>query len=351
MSEHISFTPEPQYPSIQTSLIEVTDKLPVQPPCRIFFKNEYEQPSGSFKLRGIGNLVGKSVNQAIKSFPNKKIHCFASSGGNAGLAVAYLARYYNVACTVVLPTIAKPEIIQKLHEYGAETVMYGDSIYEADKYVKLLIEQTDANKIHTIYCHPFDNPLIWQGHSKLVDEIFQSQLTTSDGARVRGVVASVGGGGLHCGIASGLKNNKKNADVLLVETKQAPTFTESIKAGEVVTLKSVKSLATSLACSYVTPQSLEFFNDQTTNKTYVETIDDFDAVKGSLEFHRNFGIAVEPACGAALSVVYDQMNLIKKNFKGLQKDDIIIVVVCGGSCTNEAGIEDFKALLRQQVKL
>lgn len=351
MSEHITFKSEPQYPSIQTSLTEVTDKLPGPVPCRIFFKNEYEQPSGSFKLRGIGNLVGKSVNQALKSSPGKKIRCYASSGGNAGLAVAYLARYYNVDCTVVLPTIAKPEIIAQLQEYGAETMVYGDSIYEADKYVKLLIEQTDANKIYPIYCHPFDNPLIWQGHSKLVDEIYNEQLSTAEGSKVRGIVASVGGGGLHCGIASGLKNNKKNAGVLLVETKQAPTFTEAIKAGEVVTLKSVKSLATSLACSYVTSQSLDFYNDQSTNKTYVETIDDLDAVQGSLHFHQNFGIAIEPACGAALSVVYNKINLLKKSFKNLQKDDIIIVVVCGGSCTNEAGIETFKTLLRQQVKL
>ena len=37
-----------------------------------FFKNELEQPSGSFKLRGIGHLVQKSIENAITNHPNKK---------------------------------------------------------------------------------------------------------------------------------------------------------------------------------------------------------------------------------------------------------------------------------------
>ena len=85
-------------PSIDTSLIEVTDKLPNKPPCRIFIKNQYEQPSGSFKLRGMGHLVAKSIERAHE-LKKENVETFASSGGNAGLAAAYTSRHYNSSCS------------------------------------------------------------------------------------------------------------------------------------------------------------------------------------------------------------------------------------------------------------
>jgi L-serine/L-threonine ammonia-lyase len=52
--------------------------------CKVFLKMDCLQPSGSFKIRGIGHLAVKEV------LLNKKNHLITSSGGNAGLAVAYM---------------------------------------------------------------------------------------------------------------------------------------------------------------------------------------------------------------------------------------------------------------------
>ncbi|RLV87630.1 L-serine dehydratase [Meyerozyma sp. JA9] len=336
-------------PFVKSSLVEVTDTLAVKPPCRIFFKNEYEQPSGSFKLRGIGNLVSKSYQEAKTKFPHKEIHVYASSGGNAGLAAAYAARYYKVNCTVVLPVVSKPEVIEKLESYGAKTVIHGANIYEADQYLQAILRNIDTKKYHPIYCHPFENPLIWEGHSTLVDEVFQSQLPEEDKPKVKGFVCSVGGGGLYNGIHKGIIRNKSTSDVFLVETNQAPTLHETIKAGKVVTLKSVNSLATSLACSSLSYQSLANYNDQSKVKTHSASIDDLEAIKGSVNFYRNYGVPVEPACGASLSVLYNQLPLLTSKFPNLKSDDIIVVVVCGGSCTNIEGIKKFETLVERQA--
>lgn len=67
-------------PYIKTSLVEVTDKLPSRPPCRIFIKNEYEQPSHSFKLRGMGYLMAKSIERA-HYLKKEKVETFASRPG------------------------------------------------------------------------------------------------------------------------------------------------------------------------------------------------------------------------------------------------------------------------------
>lgn len=334
-----------QRPSVATSLVEVTEVLKTSKelPCRVLFKNESEQPSGSFKLRGIGHLVQKSI---IKAYSEGKtnIHVFASSGGNAGLAAAYSAQFYGVKCTVVVPVIAKPFVVEKLREYSANVVLHGQSINDADHYArKLMKEECSA---HTIYCHPFDNPLIWEGHSQIIKEVFD-QLSPEDHSKVKGVVCSVGGGGLYNGLMSGLKACNSTAGCLLVETKQAPTLTRAVEAGSVVKLDSVKSIATSLACSYVSPETLAVFQDQSVNKSYLHTIEDVEAVKATVSYYNQFGSCVEPACGAALSVVYNQLDLLKSSMPNLSKDDIVVVVVCGGLCANEDSMLEYRSMVRQ----
>lgn len=334
-----------QKPSVATSLIEVTDTLKTSRklPCRVLFKIEAEQPSGSFKLRGIGHLVQKSILEAI-SMGKTNIHVFASSGGNAGLAAAYSAKFYGVKCTVVVPVIAKSFVVEKLRGYSANVILHGQSINDADQHARQLMKENSCS--HNIYCHPFDNPLIWEGHSQIIEEIFD-QLPMEDHPKVKGVICSVGGGGLYNGIMSGLKSCKSTADCILIETKQAPTLTKSVEAGSVVKLEFVKSIATSLACSYVSPETLALFQDQTVNKSFLHTIDDKEAIKATVAYYNQFGSCVEPACGAALSIVYNQLNLLNISMPKLSKDDIVVVIVCGGLCANEESMLEYKAMLRQ----
>lgn len=334
-------------PSVQTPLVDVSEVISTAKdlPCRILFKNEIEQPSGSFKLRGIGHLIHCSIIAARKE-GKSKIEVFASSGGNAGLAAAYSARFYNVPCTVVVPTFAMPNIKEKLRLFGAKVILEGKSINEADKSARRLMADCDS-AVHTIYCHPYDNPLIWDGHSQMIDEIFDNQLTEEEASKLRGVVCSVGGGGLYNGIMKGLKDNGSRASCLLVETSQAPTLSESVRAGSVVTLNSVSSVATSLACSFVSQETLQTYEDQSTNKSLLRVIDDLDAVKGSVAYHRDFNKVIEPACGAAVSVAYDQLDFLKQAIPDLSKDDIVVVVVCGGSCTDEQTLSGYHKMLRE----
>ncbi|GEQ66575.1 hypothetical protein JCM33374_g238 [Metschnikowia sp. JCM 33374] len=335
-----------QKPSIATSLIEVTKTLGkrVDLPCRIFFKNEFEQPSGSFKLRGIGRLIQKSIQKASR-LGTHSIHVLASSGGNAGLAAAYASRFYNVKCTVVVPLSTMPHVVDKLRSFGANVVLNGTNIGEADMHARQL-RDAHEDDVYVIYCHPFDNPLIWQGHSEIIDEI-SMQLSDVDFNKVKGVACSVGGGGLYNGIMSGLKANGSTADCILVETKQAPTLTKAVEAGSVVKLDSVNSLATSLACSYVSEPTLQLFQDQSVNKSHLTTVDDKDAVRATVSYYNDFGNLVEPACGAALTVVYNQLSFLNKSLPNLKKDDIVVVVVCGGSCTNKEILSGYRKMIRE----
>lgn len=333
-------------PHVQTSLVEVTHKLPSKPPCRIFFKNEYEQPSGSFKLRGIGRLIQASIQRAAAANEDiSKLQVFASSGGNAGLAAAYLARFYGIKCTVALPTVSKASVRAKLELYGAKLLVYGDNINEADKYLRTVIAAVDPNTTIPIYCHPFDNPDIWQGHTSVIDEV-ASQLGKEMSSKVKGIVCSIGGGGLYNGIYKGIQQNNMKLDVILVECNEAPTFRETIKANKIITLNSVKSVASSLACSHLNTKSLEYYHDNSVIKTHYHPITDNDAIKGSVQYYDIFGTVVEPACGAAVSTALSQMDALTKSLDDLSSEDIVVVVVCGGLCSSVDDIAEYKRVLR-----
>jgi len=81
---------------IRTPLIEslaLSQKLGKE----VSLKMENMQPTGSFKIRGIGLLCQTGKDQGIRRF-------VSSSGGNAGYAAAYAGRKLNVPTTVFVPS-------------------------------------------------------------------------------------------------------------------------------------------------------------------------------------------------------------------------------------------------------
>ena len=78
------------------------------------------QPSGSFKIRGIGHAMMHYVNEGATEF-------VAASGGNAGLATAYAGRRLNKQVTVVVPTTTKPIAKELIEREGAKVIVSGDN--------------------------------------------------------------------------------------------------------------------------------------------------------------------------------------------------------------------------------
>lgn len=329
-----------KFPAVETSLIDVTDKL--KTPFRVLYKKENEQPSGSFKLRGIGFLIGSKIEEARAS--GKKVCVFSSSGGNAGLAAAYSAQYFGVECTVVLPKTAKPSVADLLLQYGAKVEIKGEHWGEADAYLREeVIAQLDKETLYPLYCHPFDDPLVWQGHSSMISEI-ESQLSEEELKKVKCVICSVGGGGLFNGIVQGLKQSKylKDLKVLSVEPKGAPCFDEAIKQQKVVYLQSVNSLATTLASPYVSEQTLKYYNQHPALNI---VLDDLDTVQGSVDHYDTFSEIVEPACGATISMVTKNKDILL-SLGPLEADDIVIAIVCGGKVTTEKDIDIYRNMIK-----
>ncbi len=290
---------------IETPLFE-SQALSIQAGRSIWLKLEALQPPGSFKIRGVGFACQEYARRGATRF-------ISSSGGNAGIAVAYAGRYLSIPVIVVVPETTTERAKKLIQQEGAEIIVHGSSWQEANALAVSMVKETDA------FLHPFDDPLLWQGHATMIDEVAHS------GMKPDAVVLSVGGGGLLCGVIEGLhRNNWQDVPVIAVETDGADSFAKSVSAGHRVVLPAITSLATSLGAREVSERA---FNWSKQYPIYNVVVSDKVAVSACERFIVDQRIVVEPACGAALATVYEQITEIEA-FKS------ILIIVCGGVTTS-----------------
>ena len=84
----------------------------------LYFKLENMQKSGSFKDRGIGNMIFS----LLENGDMKKL--VSSSGGNAGHSVATVGENVGVPVDVYVPVTTKPMMIEKIRKRGANGKHY-----------------------------------------------------------------------------------------------------------------------------------------------------------------------------------------------------------------------------------
>ncbi len=290
---------------IDTPLIE-SRRLSVLAGHSVWLKLDALQPPGSFKIRGIGHACEAYLARGARRF-------VSSSGGNAGLAVAYAGRLLGVPVTVVVPETTTESAKELLRLENAEVIVHGASWQEANDLARSLIGATDA------FLHPFDDPLLWHGHATLVDEVFRS------GLRPDAIVLSVGGGGLLSGVVEGLhRYGWFDIPVVAVETEGAASFYEATKVGRTVELERITSIATSLGAKRVCEKAMQCLKEHPIHSMVVSDQSALSACERFLADHR---IVVEPACGASLAVAYEDSPELKR-FSN------VLVVVCGGAtCT------------------
>src|SRR5690554_228208 len=137
----------------------------------------------------------------------------------------------------------------KIRVAGGEVFTHGASWKEADNYARELLAADPTG----VYCPPFDHPDIWDGNSTMIEEIVDDLRDTPDA-----VLVSVGGGGLFAGLMMGLeRNGMDDVPVVAVETQGADSLSTSLKAGKLVQLPKITSIATSLGANTVAVKAFE----------------------------------------------------------------------------------------------
>lgn len=285
----------------------------------VFLKMEAFQPVGSFKIRG----MGLACQHARRTGARRLV---SSSGGNAGYAIAYAGRRLNMPVTIVVPQRASARSRELIRGEGAEVIEHGDAWDDSHLYAIRLAPQLDG-----AYIHPFDDPLVWAGHATMMHEAAQA------GIKPGAVVVSVGGGGLLCGVLQGMHDaGWTDVPVLAVETKGADSFAASVAAGRIVTLERIASIATTLGARTVAAEALAWTRR---HQILPWIVSDRSAVNACLRFADDHRVLVEPACGAALSTVYERAE-------ALQERGPVLVIVCGGAGATSALLTEWERRTR-----
>ncbi|HMR36798.1 pyridoxal-phosphate dependent enzyme [uncultured Paracoccus sp.] len=283
----------------------------------VWLKLDALQPSGSFKLRGIGAACEEYKRQGNTGF-------VSSSGGNAGLAVAYAGRMLGVPVTVVVPESTPLHARGLLEEEGATVIVHGKVWAEANELAQSLLDEATA------FLHPFDNPLMWTGHATMIDEVVRA------GVEFDGVILSVGGGGLLSGVAEGLdRNGLSHLPIVAVETQGADCLARALAAGENISIPAITSVATSLGANRVADHA--FALAQSRNLRSV-TVTDAEALEACELFLHDHRVLVEPACGASLAIAYSE-----RHRSALDGIGAPLVIVCGGATATLEKVREWRA--------
>lgn len=284
---------------------------------QIWLKLEALQPSGSFKLRGIGLAAREYARRGAR-----RLVC--SSGGNAGIAAALAGRQLGLPVVVVVPVSTADRARYLIAREGAQVIVHGESWHEANELAQSMLTPEDA------FVHPFDDPLLWRGHATLIDEVVRS------GVLPDAVVVAVGGGGLLCGVVQGLHAASWPAMPLIaVETEGAHSLASALAAGHVVELDQITSVATSLGAKAVCQQAFELCRTHPISSVVVP---DRAAVRAARRFLDDHRLLTEAACGAALSLAYDRHAAIEAYAS-------VLIIVCGGATTTAERLADLAAQL------
>ncbi|XP_048677839.2 serine dehydratase-like isoform X2 [Caretta caretta] len=230
----------------------------------------------------------------------------------------------------------KLENVQPTGSFKIRGISYFCQEVWDDAYVKALaLAETEG----WVNVHPFDHPLIWQGHASMVREL-KDLLGHKPGA----IILAVGGGGLLAGVVAGLQDvGWQDVPIIAVETKGADSFNAALRAGRLVTLPEITSVAKCLGAKTVSARALECASEC---QVISQLVDDVEAVQAVELFLDDERLLVQPACGAPLALLYSgRVQQLQR--EGLLSPDLdsIVVIVCGGSSIQMAGLQALKTQL------
>src|SRR3954447_21527023 len=182
----------------------------------VWLKCEFLQHCGVFKTRGAFNRQLA----ALETGEVGEAGIVVASGGNAGLAQAYVARALGIRATVFVPRTAPEVKVERIRGYGAEVRRVGSEY--ADAYKAAVDFGTESG---AAFAHAYDQFEVAAGAGTLGEEIFE------DEPSIDTIIVAVGGGGLYAGVAAAALGR---ARVVAVEPERCPTLHSAMTAGQAV---------------------------------------------------------------------------------------------------------------------
>ncbi|BBA35274.1 threonine dehydratase [Methylocaldum marinum] len=243
---------------------------------RVYIKREDLQPVFSFKLRGAYNKI-VSLDDAAK-----RAGVIAASAGNHAQGLALSAQQLGIRAVIVMPCTTPAIKVRAVQNFGAETVLFGDSYDEAYEHALSLAEEQKLT-----FVHPYDDPEVIAGQGTIGMEILRQH--TGD---IHAIFIPVGGGGLIAGVAAYVKFVRPDIKIIGVEPDDADCLNRALKAKRRVILKQVGLFADGVAVRQIGKEPFHIAHQYVDDVVTVDTDEICAAIKDIFDDTRS---VAEPA--------------------------------------------------------
>lgn len=241
-------------------------------------KAELFQKTGSFKPRGI------LAKLATLTPEERQRGVITVSAGNAAGAVAYGCALETIDCLVVMWQGTSDLKAAAARAYGA--TVDREASDPTDAFARL--EELRASSGRA-FVHPYDDPIVIEGHSSLSREIVE------DAPETEVIVTGVGGGGLVSGLALGAPN----ARVVGVEPEGSAALREGLVAGKPAPVRP-DSIADALNAPVVGEHCLAVCLDREVESVLVSE----DDIRAGFRFlYERAKLAAEPGAAAGVGAL------------------------------------------------
>ena len=286
--------------TLETKLI-YSEYFSAQTGNRVYFKPENMQYTGAYKVRGAYYKI------STLSQEEKAKGLITASAGNHAQGVAYAAKLAGVKATVVMPTTTPLMKVNRTKNYNAQVVLEGDVFDEACDYAYKLAKEQGLT-----FIHPFDDLDVATGQGSISMEIIK-ELPTVDY-----ILVPIGGGGLCTGVSVLAKLLNPKIKVIGVEPSGANCMQESLRAGKIMTLPDVNTIADGTA---VKRPGEKLFPYIQANIDDIITIEDSELIVAFLDMVENHKMIVENS-GLLTVAALKHLNVQRKK---------IVSILSGGN--------------------
>ena len=283
--------------------------------CYVHIKVESIQPIRAFKVRG-------ALTKVMRMHPEERSKgVITASAGNHGQGVAYAAATFNIPATVYVPETANQLKVEAIRRLGAQVVPAGRNYNDA--YLEAMRHQEQGG---ATFVHAFDDPDVVAGQGTIAVELLR------DLADVDTVLVPIGGGGLIGGISLYLKEKRPHVKVIGAEPAGADSMYRSLKAGRIVTLERVNTIADGLAASAPGKLTFELAKRYVDDVVIVQEAEMLRAIRLVFEWEH---LLAEPAGAAAIAALLYHYSP--------SPNEKVAVILSGANVTDEVMVRALKS--------
>lgn len=249
---------------------------------KVFLKAEFQQKTGSFKIRGAYFKI-KSLKEN-----EKKNGVVAASAGNHAQGVAFASALEKIPCTIVMPLTASPAKVAATKRYGAKVILEGANYDESWAKAQEIAKKTSATIIHA-----FDDPHVIAAQGVIGLEILEDMPDVDE------VYTPIGGGGLAAGILIAIKTKNPKVKVIGVQSKSFPAMKNSFDSGKLQSGIGDRTIADGISVKNPGKTTFKIINELIDD---IVLVDDTQIIKTMFLLLERAKMVVEPA--GAVSLAY-----------------------------------------------